>query len=262
MTSSGRVTIGQPAPNFKCTAVVDGRFKECTLSAYTEANHWVCLVFFPKAWSFICPTEIRAFSSRLEEFLYSRSCAVVFCSTDSEHCLKAWNSTSEMEGGLGSLHIPLMSDCNHEVSRAYGVLNEKLGVAQRALFIIDPKGLVRADPCMPAAPRLGLQNRGPGHPTSALLTLQPASAPHARLPCPPAPPRTHVHIIMLRQSHNGQMTRLPPKQAHASASASATPSDPLIPQPLTQPRQHPKPHSNPLALRYCWLADSQARRQQ
>ncbi len=117
---------------------------ECTLSAYTEANHWVCLVFFPKAWSFICPTEIRAFSSRLEEFLYSRSCAVVFCSTDSEHCLKAWNSTSEMEGGLGSLHIPLMSDCNHEVSRAYGVLNEKLGVAQRALFIIDPKGLVRA----------------------------------------------------------------------------------------------------------------------
>ncbi|KAK3635345.1 cTPxI [Elasticomyces elasticus] len=144
MNSSGRVTVGQPAPAFKCTAVVDGRFKECTLSAYTEANHWVCLVFFPKAWSFVCPTEVKSFSARLEEFLYSRSCAVVFCSTDSEHCLKAWNATSDMEGGLGGAHIPLLSDCNHQISKDYGVLIEEQGVAQRALFIIDPKGMVRA----------------------------------------------------------------------------------------------------------------------
>ncbi|KAK5711609.1 cTPxI [Elasticomyces elasticus] len=143
-SSSGRIMVGQPAPAFKCTAVVDGRFKECTLSAYTEANHWVCLVFFPKAWSFVCPTEVKSFSARLEEFLYSRSCAVVFCSTDSEHCLKAWNATSDMEGGLGGVHIPLLSDCNHQISKDYGVLIEDQGVAQRALFIIDPKGMVRA----------------------------------------------------------------------------------------------------------------------
>ncbi|KAK3092148.1 cTPxI, partial [Teratosphaeriaceae sp. CCFEE 6253] len=95
-------------------------------------------------WSYICPTEIKAFSSRLEEFLYSRSCAVVFCSTDSEHCLKAWNAASELEGGLGGVHIPLLSDCNHTIAKDYGVLNVEQGVAQRALFIIDPKGIVRA----------------------------------------------------------------------------------------------------------------------
>lgn len=80
----------------------------------------------------------------MEEFLYSRSCAVIFASTDSEHCLKAWNGTSETEGGLGGVHVPLVSDCNHQLSRDYGVLIEEQGVAQRALFIIDPKGVVRS----------------------------------------------------------------------------------------------------------------------
>jgi peroxiredoxin 2/4 len=117
---------------------------ELSLSAYTGANHWLVLVFFPRAWSFICPTEIKAFSARLEEFLYSRSCAVVFASTDSEHCLKAWNSTSEMEGGLGGVHLPMIADSTHELSKSFGVLIEEQGVAQRALFIIDPRGVVRA----------------------------------------------------------------------------------------------------------------------
>jgi peroxiredoxin 2/4 len=80
----------------------------------------------------------------LEEFLYSRSCAVVFASTDSEHCLKAWNATSDMEGGLGGVHVPMMSDCNHVLTKDYGVLIEEEGTAQRALFIIDPKGIVRS----------------------------------------------------------------------------------------------------------------------
>lgn len=116
---------------------------DISLSSYIDANHWLILVFFPKAWSFICPTEIRAFSSRLDEFLYKRSCAVAFCSTDNEHCLKAWNDTEEMGGGLGGVHIPLISDINHKMSRDYGVLIEEEGVAQRALFIIDPKGNIR-----------------------------------------------------------------------------------------------------------------------
>jgi peroxiredoxin (alkyl hydroperoxide reductase subunit C) len=116
---------------------------EISLKAYNEANHWVALIFFPKAWSFVCPTEIRAYSERLEEFLYTRSCAVVFVSTDTELCLRAWNHTNEMEGGLGGVHVPLMSDSNHKISRDYGVLLEDQGVAERALFIIDPKGNVR-----------------------------------------------------------------------------------------------------------------------
>ena len=117
---------------------------EVSLKAYAEANHWLILIFFPKAWSFICPTEIKAFSTRLEEFLYSRACAVAFASTDNEHCLKAWNATSDMEGGLGGVHVPLISDCSQKIARDYGVLVEEEGIAQRALFIIDPKGVVRA----------------------------------------------------------------------------------------------------------------------
>lgn len=70
-------------------------------------------------------------------------CAVVFASTDSEQCLKAWNNTSEMEGGLGGVHVPLISDSNHKLSRQFGVLIEEEGAAQRAMFIIDPKGVVR-----------------------------------------------------------------------------------------------------------------------
>ncbi|KXT02492.1 hypothetical protein AC578_4186 [Pseudocercospora eumusae] len=143
MATMGRVQVGKPAPAFHKIAVVDGKFKQISLSAYTDSNHWLILVFFPKAWSFICPTEIKAFSSRLEEFIYSRSCAVVFASTDNEHCLKAWNATDEMEGGLGGVHVPLVSDCNRQMSRDYGVLLEDEGIAQRALFIIDPKGKVR-----------------------------------------------------------------------------------------------------------------------
>ncbi|THX82543.1 thioredoxin-like protein [Aureobasidium pullulans] len=138
-----RVSVGKPAPDFTATAVMDGKLKEISLSAYTGANHWVALVFFPKAWSFVCPTEIRAYSERLEEFLYSRSCAVVFASTDTELCLRAWNHTNEMESGLGGVHVPLMSDSNHKISRDYGVLLEDEGVAERALFIIDPKGNIR-----------------------------------------------------------------------------------------------------------------------
>ena len=154
------VAIGKPAPAFQCTGVIDGRLKglshlshfqhlqsdnitEISLSSYTDASHWLVLVFFPKAWSYICPTEIQAFNARLEEFLYSRQCAVAFASTDSEQCLKAWNNSSEMEGGLGGVHVPLISDCNHKLSREYGVLIEEEGVAQRSMFIIDPKGLVR-----------------------------------------------------------------------------------------------------------------------
>jgi peroxiredoxin (alkyl hydroperoxide reductase subunit C) len=164
MASQSRVRGGQPGPDFECKAVVDGRIKgeiefspqrtrnkvlnlsttEISLTSYTQAKHWLILIFFPKAWSFICPTEVTAFSSRLQPFLYSRSCAVAFASTDSEYTLRAWNATSEMEGGLGGVHVPLISDCNHKLSRDYGLLIEDEGVAERALFIIDPKGMIRS----------------------------------------------------------------------------------------------------------------------
>lgn len=115
---------------------------DISLTKYLDAEEWVILIFIPMAWSFICPTEIRAFSSRIQEF-ETRSAAVLFASTDSEFVLRAWNNTSQDEGGLGNVHVPLISDRAHKIARDYGVLIEDEGVAQRGLFIIDPHGLIR-----------------------------------------------------------------------------------------------------------------------
>lgn len=94
------------------------------------------------AWSFICPTEIRAFDRRCQEF-ETRSASIAFCSTDSEYVLRAWNQTSEDLGGLGNVQVPILSDRNHKICRDYGVLIEHEGVAHRAMCFIDPSGIIR-----------------------------------------------------------------------------------------------------------------------
>jgi len=94
------------------------------------------------AWTFVCPTEIVAFSDAVHQFA-ERNASVIFASVDSEYSLLAWSNTSRKDGGLGGCKFPLYSDKNHRVSRAYGVLLEEEGIALRGLFIIDPKGIVR-----------------------------------------------------------------------------------------------------------------------
>jgi peroxiredoxin (alkyl hydroperoxide reductase subunit C) len=94
------------------------------------------------AWTFVCPTEIVAFSDAASQFA-SRNAQVVFASTDSEYSLLAWTSTSKKDGGLGSVNIPLLSDKNHNLSRDYGVLLEDKGIALRGMFLIDPQGVLR-----------------------------------------------------------------------------------------------------------------------
>jgi peroxiredoxin (alkyl hydroperoxide reductase subunit C) len=105
-------------------------------------NRWLVLAFIPMAWTFVCPTEIIAFSDAAPQFA-SRGTSVVFASTDSEYSLLAWASTPRKSGGLGGVNIPLLSDKNHSLSRDYGVLIEEEGIALRGLFLIDPRGLVR-----------------------------------------------------------------------------------------------------------------------
>jgi peroxiredoxin 2/4 len=94
------------------------------------------------AWTFVCPTEIIAFSDRIADFT-SRGAQVVFASTDSEYSLLAWTNASRKDGGLGQINIPLLSDKNHNLSKDYGVLIEEEGIALRGLFIIDPNGIIR-----------------------------------------------------------------------------------------------------------------------
>ena len=94
------------------------------------------------AWTFVCPTEIVAFSDAASQFA-SRNAEVVFASTDSEYSLLAWTNTNKKDGGLGRVNIPLLSDKNHKLSRDYGVLLEDEGIALRGMFLIDPQGTLR-----------------------------------------------------------------------------------------------------------------------
>jgi peroxiredoxin (alkyl hydroperoxide reductase subunit C) len=115
---------------------------ELSLADYTAKKQWVVLGFVPMAWTFVCPTEILAFSDRAADFA-ARGASVVFASTDSEYSLLAWTAASKRDGGLGNINIPLLSDKNHSISKDYGVLIEEEGIALRGLFLIDPAGVVR-----------------------------------------------------------------------------------------------------------------------
>jgi len=132
--------IGKPAPVFQGTAVVDGQFKEISLSDY--AGKYVILFFYPLDFTFVCPTEIIAFSDRAAEFR-KINCEVVACSTDSHFSHLAWINTPRKEGGLGKMSIPVLADKSTRVSRDYGVYREDDGVTFRGLFIIDDKGVLR-----------------------------------------------------------------------------------------------------------------------
>ncbi|XP_018431058.1 PREDICTED: thioredoxin-dependent peroxide reductase, mitochondrial-like [Nanorana parkeri] len=92
--------------------------------------------------TFVCPTEIVAFSDKANEFR-DVNCEVVAVSVDSHFCHLAWTNTPRKTGGLGHMNIPLLSDLTKQISRDYGVLLETPGIALRGLFIIDPNGIVR-----------------------------------------------------------------------------------------------------------------------
>ncbi|AQZ12548.1 TSA2 (YDR453C) and TSA1 (YML028W) [Zygosaccharomyces parabailii] len=132
--------VQKQAPHFKKTAVVDGVFEEVSLDQYR--GKYVVLAFIPLAFTFVCPTEIVAFSDSVKKFK-DLGAEVLFASTDSEYSLLAWTNVARKDGGLGQVSIPLVSDNNHSLSRDYGVLLEEEGVALRGLFVIDPAGVVR-----------------------------------------------------------------------------------------------------------------------
>ncbi|KAK7207543.1 thioredoxin-like protein [Myxozyma melibiosi] len=134
------VTVQKPAPAFTKTAVVDGTFEEVSLDSYK--GKWLVLAFIPMAFTFVCPTEIVAYSDAAPKFK-ERGAEVVFASVDSEYTLLAWTNVPRKDGGLGPIQIPLISDKNHSLSSDYGVLIPEVGVALRGIFLIDPKGTVR-----------------------------------------------------------------------------------------------------------------------
>ncbi|KAE8620042.1 hypothetical protein XENTR_v10010080 [Xenopus tropicalis] len=132
--------IGQPAPAFKATAVVNGEFKDIQLSDYL--GKYVVLFFYPLDFTFVCPTEIIAFSDHAGDFS-KINCQLIAVSVDSQFTHLAWTNVPRKEGGLGPINIPLVSDLTHSIAKDYGVLKEEDGVAYRGLFIIDGKGNLR-----------------------------------------------------------------------------------------------------------------------
>lgn len=127
--------VGLLAPHFKCEVVVKGgEFKTVSLSDYK--GKWVVLFFYPLDFTFVCPTEITAFSTHYDEFKKLKA-EVLGGSTDSVHSHKAWLKE------LGDLNYPLFSDITRSMSRDYGVLMADKGIALRGTFIIDPDGILR-----------------------------------------------------------------------------------------------------------------------
>ncbi|MGL5795483.1 MAG: peroxiredoxin, partial [Waterburya sp.] len=126
MTTEGCLRVGQQAPEFTATAVFDQEFKTVKLSDYR--GRYVILFFYPLDFTFVCPTEIIAFSDLYEDF-QSLNTEILWVSVDSEFSHLAWMQTDRKEGGIGDIAYPLISDIKKEISNAYNVLDPDAGVA-------------------------------------------------------------------------------------------------------------------------------------
>jgi peroxiredoxin 2/4 len=134
--------VGNPAPDFEADAVVDQEFTKIKLSSY-QKNKYVVLFFYPLDFTFVCPTEVIAFSDRYAEFAKLNT-EVIGISVDSKYAHLAWIQTSLADGGLGGdIKCPLVSDLTKAIATAFNVLDPSLGIALRGLFIIDKEGIVQ-----------------------------------------------------------------------------------------------------------------------
>ena len=138
--AEGCLRVGQEAPDFTATAVFAQAFTTIKLSDYR--GKYVVLFFYPLDFTFVCPTEIIAFSDRYEEFK-TLNTEILGTSVDSEFSHLAWMQTDRKEGGIGDIDYPLISDIKKEISTAYNVLDPDAGVALRGLFIIDKEGIIQ-----------------------------------------------------------------------------------------------------------------------
>ncbi|KAI8347655.1 thioredoxin-like protein [Blakeslea trispora] len=134
-----RATVQHPAPEWTANALVDGEFKEVSLSDF---KGFKVLVFYPADFTFVCPTELLAFSDRIDEFK-KLGADVIGISVDNVFSHLAWTNIPRKQGGIGNIKIPLVSDIKKEISTSYNVLIPEEGLALRGLFIIDPKGILR-----------------------------------------------------------------------------------------------------------------------
>jgi len=142
MTPSLAPLVGNRAPTFSLlrTGQPHGSRSVSTLEDYRD--RWLVLLFYPRDFSLVCPTELTSLSRRFAEFA-QRDCEILGVSTDTIETHERWIATPAGAGGLGELKFPLASDVEGEVSRAYGVYVPRQNVSLRGLFLIDPNGVVQ-----------------------------------------------------------------------------------------------------------------------
>ena len=150
------VLVGQKAPHFSAAAVLEGNkiVSDFSLDQYV-GNKYVVLFFYPKDFTYVCPTELHAFQEKLGEF-EARGCAVVGCSTDTAESHAAYLRISKEQGGIQGITYPIVADTAKTISTNYDVLNgmydyDEEGnltsdnelIAFRGLFLIDKDGVVQ-----------------------------------------------------------------------------------------------------------------------
>lgn len=150
------VLVGRKAPHFNAKAVINGSdiVSDFSLDQYLGKKH-VVLFFYPKDFTFVCPTELHAFQRRLKDF-EDRNVAVVAVSTDTEQSHWGWLQMSKEQGGIKGVTYPIVADTNKTISSNYDVLvgewdfnedGEMIAegelIAYRGLFLIDKNGIVR-----------------------------------------------------------------------------------------------------------------------
>ncbi|MDW7695630.1 peroxiredoxin [Flammeovirgaceae bacterium SG7u.111] len=148
--------VNKPAPKFTAGAVINGDeiVENFSLDQFIGKKE-VIFFFYPKDFTFVCPTEIHAFQEKLAEF-EKRGVAVVGCSTDTEETHLAWLMTPKDQGGIEGVTYPLVADVSKTVAYNFGVLDgeyeyteagglsfQGAGIAYRGTFLIDKEGIVR-----------------------------------------------------------------------------------------------------------------------
>jgi peroxiredoxin (alkyl hydroperoxide reductase subunit C) len=133
--------INQKFPNFrlKATVSIDPKKAFQDISHDSYPGKWLIIFFWPKDFTFVCPTEITEFNKMNKEFL-ERGAQVLGVSIDSEFVHLAWR---EHHPGLKELNFPILSDIKRELTTQLGILDPMEGVAQRATYIVDPEGIIR-----------------------------------------------------------------------------------------------------------------------
>lgn len=132
------VRLNQEAPEFTATAYANKTFKDISLEEYK--GKFVILFFYPADFTFVCPTELEDLAAHYEE-LQAQGAEVLSVSTDTHFVHKAWHDASE---AIKKITFPMLGDPLHTISKAYGVLREREGLADRATIIIDPDQKVKA----------------------------------------------------------------------------------------------------------------------